>query len=394
MRILYVHNKYGKPSGEEHAASELVSLLQEHGHEVRWFTRSSEEIDGRPFNLMKSFFTGIYNPWEARRLAQELDEYKPDMVQVQNLYPFLSPSIFKPLNKRRIPVVMRCPNYRLFCPYGLAMTPDCKVCERCFHGNEWNCVRYNCASGRFKSLGYAVRNKVARHFRWILDGVDVFIVQSEFQKRKFVHMGIPEKQVAILPGISPTLPPLPENPPSGDYVAYVGRISAEKGFDDFIEAARLLPDLRFKAAGSVNAIYRMPPELPDNLELAGFKKGNDLDHFFREASMVVIPSRCYEGFPNIILRSWLFGKPVICSDIGAMQDIIQDGSNGLKFSPGDPHALAGAINKISADPGLSRLLGQTGKGQALDQYSRTAIYDRLISIYKTAMHIRQENHQA
>lgn len=394
MKILYVHNKYGKPSGEEHAASELISLLQQHGHEVRWFTRSSEEIKEHPYNLLKSFFTGIYNPWEAVRLARELDDYRPDMVQVQNLYPFLSPAIFKPVNRRRIPVVMRCPNYRLFCPYGLAMTPDCRVCERCFHGGEWNCVRYNCASGRLKSLGYAVRNAAARRFRWILEGVDVFIVQSEFQKRKFTGMGIPERQVAILPGIAPSLTPLPEPAPAGDYVAYVGRISAEKGFDDFVEAARLLPDLRFRAAGSVNAIYKMPAEWPDNLELAGFQQGEDLDRFFREARLVVIPSRCYEGFPNIILRSWLFGKPVVCSDIGAMQDIIQHGSNGLKFPPGDPRALAAAIAAVSTDSVLSRRLGEEGRRHALSRYSRPAIYDRLISIYNTATDIRQQNHQA
>ena len=40
MKVLYVHNKYAKPSGEEHAANELVELLREHGHDVKWFTRS------------------------------------------------------------------------------------------------------------------------------------------------------------------------------------------------------------------------------------------------------------------------------------------------------------------------------------------------------------------
>ena len=46
MKILYIHNDYIKPSGEVHASGELVTLLQEHGHEVRWFKRSSNEIKG------------------------------------------------------------------------------------------------------------------------------------------------------------------------------------------------------------------------------------------------------------------------------------------------------------------------------------------------------------
>lgn len=87
MRILYVHNEYAKPSGEEHAAGELVNLLKEHGHEVRWFTRCSAEIADSSLGKIKALVAGVYNPFSAIELAKVLDEYKPDIVQVQNLYP-------------------------------------------------------------------------------------------------------------------------------------------------------------------------------------------------------------------------------------------------------------------------------------------------------------------
>ena len=69
MNILFVHNSYSDktPSGEEHASRELASLLEEHGHEVRWFKRSSDEIRGG-LGPVKSFFTGIYNPSSAKSL--------------------------------------------------------------------------------------------------------------------------------------------------------------------------------------------------------------------------------------------------------------------------------------------------------------------------------------
>ncbi len=127
MKVLYVHNEYAKPSGEEHAAGELVSLLKEHGHEVKWFTRSSAEISDSISGKIKALVAGIYNPFSAKHLANVLDEYQPDIVQVQNLYPLLSPSILKPIKQRKIPVVMRCPNYRLFCPTGLSLDPILKV---------------------------------------------------------------------------------------------------------------------------------------------------------------------------------------------------------------------------------------------------------------------------
>lgn len=187
MKILYIHNEYAKPSGEEQAAGELVSLLKEHGHEVRWFTRSSAEIADSTYGKIKALITGIYNPFSAIALAKVLDEYRPDIVQVQNLFPLLSPSVFKPIKQRRIPVVMRCPNYRLFCPSGLSLDPSGMVCERCWGGKELNCIKLNCLGSRLKSIGYATRNAFARKLKLILDGVDLFIVQSEFQKENSYH---------------------------------------------------------------------------------------------------------------------------------------------------------------------------------------------------------------
>ena len=49
MRLLYIHNDYAKPSGEETAAEAIVGLLKEHGHEVEWHRRSSAEIAGSAF---------------------------------------------------------------------------------------------------------------------------------------------------------------------------------------------------------------------------------------------------------------------------------------------------------------------------------------------------------
>ncbi len=94
MKILMIHNKYAKPSGEEHASEGLVNLLQKNGHTVEWYTRSSSEIDDNIFGKVKAFFTGIYNPFSKKMLAKILDEYNPDIVQIQNLYPLISISIF------------------------------------------------------------------------------------------------------------------------------------------------------------------------------------------------------------------------------------------------------------------------------------------------------------
>lgn len=383
MKILYVHNEYAKPSGEEHAAGELVSLLKEHGHEVRWFTRSSAEISDSPFGKMKALIAGIYNPFAARQLAKVLDEYKPDLVQVQNLYPLLSSSIFRPIKKRGIPVVMRCPNYRLFCPQGLSLDPDGHICERCWGGHEINCIRLNCMGDRFKSFGYAMRNMFSRISENILRNVDVFIVQSEFQKQKFISQGIPEEKIGILAGISPVIAAAPQRL-LGDWVSFVGRVSAEKGIYEFIDAARRNPGIPFKVAGNLDSNFRMPENMPANIEFVGFKKGKELDEFYQSSRIIVVPSKWYEGFPNVIVRGMLHCKPVITTNIGAMQSIIDHKINGLLVSPGNSSELAKVIKTLYNDAESCMKYGENGFEKASSDYSRETIYENLIGIYNRA----------
>lgn len=386
MRILYVHNEYAKPSGEEHAAGELVRLLQEHGHEVRWFTRSSAEIEGSAFGKIKALAKGVYNPSAARQLDKVLCEFNPDIVQVQNLYPLLSTAIFGPIKQRGIPVVMRCPNYRLFCPNGLCLDNQGKICERCFHGlYEFNCVINNCERSIAKSFGYALRNVFARTSNRIINGVDVFIVQSEFQRQKFIKQGINPDKIMILPGIVPSVNVIGADSTIGDYVSFVGRVSSEKGIDEFVKAAELCPGIPFRVAGNIDLNYKIPDKLPENLEFVGFLKGDHLDEFYIKSRIIVVPSKWYEGFPNVIVRGMLHSRPVITSNIGAMDSIIDDEVNGLKTPPGDSVNLGQAIAKLWPDKTMCMNMGREGRKKAELLYSRANLYTTLMDIYEHAI---------
>lgn len=312
------------------------------------------------------------------------------MAIVQNLYPLLSPSIFKPLNDRHVPVVMRCPNYRLFCPGGLCLDNDGHICERCFgRGKEWWCVWKNCEKSLFKSVGYAARNATARKSRAILDSVDVFIVQSAFQKEKFISQGISREKIGILPGIIPVITEYKEEIPIGGWFTFVGRVSEEKGIYEFIEAAKQLPHLTFKVAGNLDRNFEKPVDMPRNVEFVGFLKGRELDNLYRKSRAIVVPSKWYEGFPNVIVRGLLLKRPVITTNIGAMQSIIDNGVNGITIPPGDVEALKKAIEELSKDDNKSIEYGLKGYEKARTLYSREQIYLSLQSIINQAVKIRQ-----
>lgn len=389
MKVLYIHNDYGRPSGEEQAANEIVELLRSYEHEVRWFKRTSEGYRESLTGNIKAFFTGIYNPSTANELAKVLDEYKPDIVQVQNLYPFISTSIFRPLRKRNIPVVMRCPNYRLFCPQGLCLDNHGKVCERCWRGaHELNCITHNCLNNFFKSTAYAIRNWYGRISGSIVHGVDVFITQSEFQKQKFASMGIDDDRIGILSGIPPTVGNIVEKD-LGDGVTFVGRVSLEKGIYEFIEAARMNPDVPFRIAGNLDEQFKKPTDCPKNVEFVGFKKGNELNQLYVDSRIIVIPSKWYEGFPNVILRGMLLKRPVITTSIGAMQSIIDHDVNGLLVSPGDSQQLGDAIKRLYPNKDKCIEMGINGYKKATSAYSKETIYRMLMEIYQRAINRRK-----
>ena len=387
MRILYIHNDYARPSGEESASAALAQMLRDHGHEVEFFRRSSAEIADSAGGKIKAFFAGICNPFAARAVAAKLDEFKPDLVQVQNLYPLLSPSIFKPIKQRRLPVVMRCPNYRLFCPNGLCYNGE--VCERCFGGREWNCALRSCAGGRFKSLGYALRGWAARVSKRILNNVDMFIVQTEFQKRKFVEQGIPEEKLGIVPGIMPDVAPADKWEP-GKYVTFVGRVSPEKGIDEFLAAARQLPDIPFAVAGAYDGMPEIVKDAPSNVEFKGFWRGDDLRRAYLDSRFIVVPSKWYEGFPNVIVMSMMLKRPTLTAAIGATGSIITDGVDGVLFHPGDTADLVAKIRGLYDDLPRCRAMGEAGALEAEKRYSREKIYECLLDICDRAFeHNRQ-----
>ncbi|RKN79767.1 glycosyltransferase family 4 protein [Ulvibacterium marinum] len=383
MKILFIHNNYASnTSGEEQAAEALREVLVANGHEVKWFRRFSDVISDSFWKKVQAFFSGMYNPGAVKELKGILDEFQPDIVQVQNLYPFISPGIIRTIKRRRIPLVMRCPNYRLFCPNGLHLDPKGTICEKCLSGTrEWNCIAKNCEEDIPKSIGYALRNFLARTVWGVTKTMDAYIVQTAFQRQKFMDNGIPPEKLFIVPGLTPVdysqdelLIP--------KYVSFIGRISREKGILEFLEAARLLPKIPFVVAGSIPKSYvHLKSGSPENVTWKGYLSGKELDKAFGESKMVVVPSKWYEGFPNVITRAMKHARPIIASNLGAMSAIIDHGENGLLVEPGDAIGLAKAIRELYDHSEKCKALGAKARIKADTWYTREKVYENVLALY-------------
>jgi glycosyltransferase involved in cell wall biosynthesis len=381
MRICLIHNEYGKTSGEEIAVRQLRDVLQQNGHPVTAYFRSSAELAGARAGSAKAFFTGIYNFSARSRMREILKDHTPDIVHVHNLYPLISPSILGECKRAGIPVVMTVHNYRLICPNGLHMVRG-QVCERCSGGREYHCVLNRCEGSLLKSAGYALRGAVARKMKFYHDNVTLYAALTKFQQEKLVAAGYPVRRIVVVPNM--TEPPMPVDPAPGQWVGYAGRLSHEKGIPTLIAAAQRLPDVRFKLAGSYDRMPELPRRIPPNVELLGHLHGDQLDEFYRGCRMVVLCSTWFEGFPMMLAEAMLRAKPLICSRVGGLPEIVADGQTGFLVTPGNVEELVSRIRLVWDDADLCRALGAAGREKAVTQYSPTRYYERILDAYGLA----------
>jgi glycosyltransferase involved in cell wall biosynthesis len=388
MKVCMVHNAYGAPSGEEVVVASTVAVLREHGHSVVPFFRFSEEIPRMRLGEARAFFSGIYSFAARSQMRRLLETHRPDVVHVHNVFPLISPSVLPACRRAGVPVVMTMHNYRLACPLGLHMSGG-GVCQRCGDGGELWCVVRNCTGSVPKSVGYAVRNYVARKRRFFLDNVDVFATLTAFHRDRLIADGVAPDRIAVVPNMSAPAGAAPQ-PPRGDYVGFVGRLSPEKGIDCLLAAAGKCSDMPFRLAGGYQAIPGLPARAPANVTLDGRLDRRQLAEFYDSARMIVLPSVWFEGFPMTIVEAMLHGKAVVCSRTGGLPEIVDHGRTGLLFTPGDADDLAAALRRLWRDEDLCRRMGEAGRRKAAREYSPERYYQRLMGAYRRAIDIAAE----
>lgn len=330
MKILIVHNDYGKFSGEEAVVHDHAALLCEMGNEVIEYRRSSSELQC-VFGAVKGFLCGLGNPMAKKVFRNKLEQNRPDVVHIHNLYPLISPAILPIAKKMNIPVVMTVHNFRLVCPNGLFAVNN-HICEECaMRRCVTPCLRHRCLEGELKTLGYAMRTWIAQRKRWYLDNVDKFLCLTKFQRDKLVEYGVPSEKCTIIPNFIEQVrtDESGKKLPGSGYVGYLGRLSEEKGIDILLAVAKLLPDIPFKIAGSGHEKYA--DKASHNVEFMGYLDGFDKQEFMMNAKINVMTSRCYENFPTTLLQAMASGVPSVVPQLGGMPEIIHGAGECYPF---------------------------------------------------------------
>ncbi len=156
-----------------------------------------------------------------------------------------------------------------------------------------------------------------------------------------------------------------------------------------MKAASANKNITFKVAGSYDRMPELLNQAPPNLEFVGYLEKEDMNTFFASSRMIVLPTKCYEGFPTTLLESMLCGKPIICSKIGGLPEIVDNEKTGLLFEPGNADELSDKIKYLWENTDLCSRMGDAGREKVLKEYSPRNYYKLLMSAYSKALHDNQ-----
>jgi len=389
LKILYIYNLYQQPGGENLWVESEPELMKSRGHGVVTYKRDNREI--RNFTAWQKgslYWRASWSRQSYREVRELIRRHRPDAAHVYNTLALVTPSVYYACRDEGVPVVQTLYNYRLVCPAGTLLR-DGRICEECIDHSLWRSVRYRCYRHSAVQTASVARmlDSHRRRGTWT-QAVTAYIVPTDFMRRKFVQGGLPAGKIVVKPNFHEPDPGLRES--ADGSALYIGRLTREKGVDTLLTAWAQMPNaplLRIVGDGPLREqlAERVARESGGNIEILGPRPHGETVAYLKKASLLILPSEWYEGFPHVILEAFACGVPIVASRIGTLPDIIQDGTTGLLFEPGQPADLAAKVTWMIGHEDETRRMVQNGRGAYECEYTADRNYDRLLDIYQGAI---------
>lgn len=425
MKILLVNKFHYRKGGAETYYLTVGTELERMGHEVAYFSMKHPNnlpckwdkyfVTQREYNDVKNPLAAvrdgialIYSP-EAKRNFQALcEEFRPDVVHLNNVHRQITLSVLDApyLKEHHVPVFYTAHDYVTVCPGYLMLDGEGSVCDACLEDGKYrHCIENLCVKGSRAKSALAALEASFNRSHHSNERIDRVIAPSRFMCSKLIEGGWPEGKVVALQNFADDAilarasgVALDVTDRESPYLLFFGRLSVEKGVDvllrAFDAAAPSLPrDMRLIVVGDGpdGAEFRELAASLDSaprIEFAGYQTGDALQTYVERASLAIASSRCRENMPYSIVEAFAAGTPVVGTRIGGIPELVEDGVTGFACEPGDVATMADAMVRGAEAfldvPAYARMQDSC-RAYVRENCSREKFMDQLVELYGEAL---------
>jgi glycosyltransferase involved in cell wall biosynthesis len=383
VRILHVNKFLYRRGGAEAYMEDLADLQIAAGHTVSFFGMAHPfnthldyaahypadiEFEPPPARLserVRGVARMLYSTSASRGMDAVMSDFRPDVVHMHNIYHQLSPSVLRPVARRRTPVVMTLHDYKLACPTYRFLDHG-NLCQACLGGHFHQAVLRRCKDGSLGSSAVMAGELFLHTVTRAYAPVGIFICPSQFLAGRMRAAGVFPRRLRHVPHFIETAGMGVKSAPGGGVVV-AGRLSSEKGVDVAIRAVGRMDGVVLDVAGTgpeEESLRRLAESVaPGRVRFHGLLDKAEVERLMLAASVVAVPSRWYENQPMVVLEALARGVPVVGSALGGMPELIEPGVTGDLVPANDPDALARALSAYVTDP--ERGFGMRGRARAV-----------------------------
>ena len=406
MRILLVNKYFYRKGGAETYFFALAEGLKALGHEVAFFSMkhpnnepsywskyfvSEKDYVGdiSAFKKVQEASTLIYSFEAKRKFEALLEEFKPDVIHMNNVHRQLTLSILDApyLKKHHVPVMYTAHDYILLCPAYTMVNGRGEVCDTCLDKHFIHATKNVCVKGSRIKSALATMEAEFLKFHHAYSKIDLIIAPSQFMKSKLDEGGFAGKTVAMQNFLTDSQMAMGarvanthkfEDAQAGSrpYFLFFGRLSKEKGILTLVRAflqaaglvggnadaqsddqsAQVLPvtwDLHIVGDGPERGaieqlIASAGPQAASRIHLLGYKSGEELQREVGNARFSVLSSEWRENMPYSGLESLAAQTPISGAKIGGIPELVEESRTGFTFESGNIADLKDGLLKAAA----------------------------------------------
>lgn len=374
MKILFVHERFGALAGAEANLYLTATELKKRGHSVAIVHGPST---GKGEADWKQTFTTRYSLAEgaANCIASALAHYEPDVIYVHKTAAL---ELLEHLIGSGSPLIRMVHDHDIYCMRSYRYDPMTrKICTK---PAGLHCV-FPCGAfvSRNREGGFPLKFQSYSEKRREIDLNKRFhrmVVVTRFMRDELLRNGFDPNRIEIHA-------PVPRMGDSSlrstfserNLILFAGQIIRGKGVDILLRSLSRLK-VKFECVILGDGSHRKYCEklstrlgLDGRVRFVGFVPQEELKQYYRECSVVAVPSVWPEPFATIGMEVFRYGIPVVAFDVGGLRDWLIDGENGYLVPWMDEIKFADKLETLLKNKALAKQMGQAGLEFAEEKFS-------------------------